>query len=123
LGRKPVAERPSSWNLRGVDLSRARPRDLRLIGVDLGCAWADVRLPEDAEHWLVEDWPAFCDRAEAAIRLLAEGDLKDVAEIWLDDERSIRGPAQSIGFVATWDLRHLGGDDLVDLVRRVVAPR
>jgi len=41
-----------------VDMTAARPRNLQLVGVDLG--QVDIRLPADADHWLVPGWPATC---------------------------------------------------------------
>ena len=116
LGMQPVSKRPDAWTLTGVDLSRARPRDLRLVGVDLGSPAVDVRLPEDAEHWSITDWFAFLHRVAAAIQQLPDGDLKTAAEVWLQYARDESAPQQVMGFVAAWDLRQLGGEPLVDLL-------
>ncbi len=58
IGSRPIAGRPHDWLLSSVDMTAARPRNLQLVGVDLG--QVDIRLPADADHWLVPGWPATC---------------------------------------------------------------
>ena len=122
IGRRPVAHRPAGWTLREVDLTAARPRDLVLIGVDLGAPEVDVRLPADDEHWHVPDWPAFLDRVATAVAGMPDGDDKMVATIWHDYARGYIGPRQREGFIATWDVRRLGDQALLDTLRACLAP-
>jgi hypothetical protein len=118
LGRHPIADRPAGWMLSGVDMSAARPRDFQLIGVDLGSGGVDIRLPDDADHWLIADWPAFLDRVERLIGNLVFGDERLTAKIWLDYARRGSGTHQRIGFVAVWDLHQLGGSALTELLHQ-----
>jgi hypothetical protein len=120
IGQRPIAERPRGWTLTGVDLTAGRPRDLQLVGVDLGTTAVDIRLPEDDAHWVVDDWPGYLNRVAATIDGLSPGDEKLTAEVWLDYARRDSGPNQLTGFVATWDLDHLGGVALTELLRRAV---
>lgn len=119
IGRRPVADRPADWTLTDVDLTRARPRGLRLIGVDLGAM--DLRLPEDDEHWRVRGWPAVLEAVEARAQR-AEDDVRLTAKVWVEQQRADLGPQQSEGFIAERDLLELGGPALAALVRDVLAP-
>jgi uncharacterized protein YjbI with pentapeptide repeats len=110
-----IRNRPANWRLERVDLRNARPRRLELTNVDLG-GGADLRLPEDADHWLVTDWPEYIDRVGKAADDLPDNDLRLVAKIWVDFEKSALGPAQVSGFVAVWDLLDLGGSELRDFL-------
>ncbi|MQA84710.1 MAG: hypothetical protein GEV03_08835 [Streptosporangiales bacterium] len=121
IGRRPIASRPSTWTLTDVDLTEARPRDLRLIGVDLGAV--DVRLPEDAEHWHIPDWHAYLRRVTSLVAALQNGETKTAAEVWLDYATKDTGPGQITGFVAAWDLTHLGGQDLLVLLDQARSSR
>jgi pentapeptide repeat protein len=118
IGRRPISDRPPSWTLTGVDFTAARPRDLQLIGVDLGTTAVDIRLPQDDAHWVIDDWRAYLHRVAETIDGLVPGDEKLSAEIWLDHARKDSGPDQLTGFVAAWDLDHLGGAALTELLRR-----
>jgi len=118
LGRRPIDDHPADWTLTSVDLSAARPRDLQLIGVDLGVPGVDIRLPDDQEHWVIHDWPAFLHRAAALVDQLPPGDDQITASIWLDYARRDSGARQRTGFVAVWDLNHLGGPALTTLLQQ-----
>ena len=117
LGRRPIADRPAGWTLREVDLTAARPRDLSLIGVDLGAPEVDLRLPTGDEHWRITDWPAFLDRVAAAVAELPDGDDRMVATIWHEHASRNTGPRQTEGFIATWDVLRLGDQPLLDTLR------
>ncbi|WP_456786061.1 hypothetical protein [Cellulomonas sp. P5_C5] len=121
LGARPDAERPPGWTLREVDLTSARPRELVLIGVDLGSPEVDVRLPSGDEHWHVEDWPAFLDRVATVVAAMPDGEETAVAAVWHESASRNRGLRQSEGFIATWDVLRLGGDALLDTLRACVA--
>jgi uncharacterized protein YjbI with pentapeptide repeats len=117
IGHRPIPEHPAGWLLSGVDLTAATPRRLELIGVNLDVA--DIRLPADADHWLIPDWPDYLQRLAAAVAVLPEGMLKLTASIWLDYAIRDQSPGQTTGFIAAWDLTHLGGTELRDLLNRV----
>lgn len=117
IGRRPIAEQPPSWLLSGVDFTAATPRRLEMIGVNLGAA--GIRLPSDADHWLIPDWPDYLQRLAAAIVVLTEGTLKLTASIWLDNAIRDQSPGQRTGFIAAWDLNQLGGTELCDLLHHV----
>ncbi|MFN8074526.1 MAG: pentapeptide repeat-containing protein [Kineosporiaceae bacterium] len=120
IGARPVSDRPAGWTLTAVDLTAARPRGLRLIGVDLGTR--DVRLPEDDEHWRVPEWPAVLDAVESRALRTGDDDARLAAAVWVDRQRADLGPRQREGFVARRDLLELGGPALAALVRDVIAP-
>ena len=121
IGFRHLAERPPNWRLSGVDLTAAKPRELNLVCVDLGQSEVDIRLPEDAEHWIVRDWPDYCERVRQAILALPkDGELRMVAEIWHDQAVADSGPQQTAGFVAAWDLKSLGGQELVDFLNEAL---
>ena len=105
--------RPAGWTLSGVDLNQTRLEDLRLLAVDLGSPDVDIQLPDDEEHWLIRDWPAFLDRvAEHAL-----ADLRQVADIWVEHHRHELGPRQAWGLVSLRDARAYAGDRFVELLR------
>jgi uncharacterized protein YjbI with pentapeptide repeats len=117
IGHRPITEQPPRWLLSGVDFTAATPRRLELIGVSLDVA--DIRLPADADHWLVSGWPDYLQRLAAAVAVLREGTLKLTASIWLDYAIRDQGPGQMTGFIAAWDLTQLGGTELRDLLDNV----
>jgi len=108
IGRRPITDRPSSWTLQGVDLTAARPRDLNLIGVDIGAPTVDMRFPSDSEHWMVSDWKAFLARVAECTERLPAGRDRRASRIWLDYAQRDTGPDQTEGFVSSWDLDRLG---------------
>lgn len=113
IGALPFEERPANWQLTGVNMTAARPRELSLIGVDLGAESVDIQLPMDSEHWLIPGWSAFLDRLQLVITDLPEGgDLRLDAQIWLNHERRHCNPGQRTGFIAAWDLESFGGSEL-----------
>lgn len=73
LGGSVVGENAEGVRLRGVDLSRARIRRLRLVGVDLGHPSVDLTLPEDDGHWVVPSWPAFLTRGPQRVPTVRPG--------------------------------------------------
>ena len=115
IGHRPIPEKPPGWLLSGVDFTAATPRRLELVGVNLDVA--DIRLPSDADHWLIPDWPDYLQRLAAAVAVLPDGDLRLTASIWLDYAIRDQGPGQVTGFIAAWDLTHLGGTELRDPTR------
>lgn len=114
IGRLPVDQQPGDWRLEGVDIRKAKPRNVVLHGVNLGVV--DVRLPSDDRHWVIPDWPGYLDRVAAAAHATEPGVLRDVAQIWVDYSRRDRGPNQTVGFVAVYDIAELGGNELVGLL-------
>lgn len=116
LGGDPVGDGPGAAHLVGVDMTAAKPRGLRLVGVDLGHPSVSLALPSDADHWHVADWPGFLARVAGHLGTIADDDLRVTAEVWLGRARADSGPRQSIGFLARWDLKDLGGPALVELL-------
>jgi uncharacterized protein YjbI with pentapeptide repeats len=106
-------QRPPNWQLSGVDFTEAKPRAVAFTGVNLGQPDVDIRLPEDADHWLIPDWPGFLKRVGLAVQRLPEGELKMAAEIWHEEAEDDSGPYQTTGFITTSDLNDIGGHDLV----------
>jgi len=117
IGHRPISEQPPSWLLSGVDFTAATPRRLELIGVNLDAP--GIRLPSDADHWLIPDWSEYLQRLAAAIAVLPDGTLKLTASIWLDYAIKDQSPGQTVGFIAARDLNQLGGTELHDLLNHV----
>jgi uncharacterized protein YjbI with pentapeptide repeats len=112
-GGLPDERRPPVQMLRQVDLSEAKPRELSLVGINLGTPEVDIRLPDDEEHWLIRDWPAFLDRVTAA----APDDLRRDVELWVGFQRQRLGPHQAWGFTTLRDSLKYGGQPFADLLR------
>lgn len=112
IGDLHADQRPRVWTLREVDLSEARIRELSLIGVNLGTSDVDIRLPDDEEHWLIRDWPAFLDRVASN----APADLRQAADTWIEHHRHEFGPHQIWGFATLWDSRKYAGDPFAELL-------
>ena len=113
IGDLHADQRPPVWTLREVDLSEAKPQELTLIAVNLGTPEVDVRLPDDEEHWLIRDWPAFLDRVASS----APDDLRRAAEIWVDHHRHELGPTQAWGFTTLRDSLKYAGEPFAELLR------
>lgn len=112
-GGLPAEARPPVQMLREVDLSEAKPRELSLVGINLGTPEVDIRLPDDEEHWLIHDWLAFLDRVVAA----APDELRREVDIWVDYQRQRLGPHQAWGFTTLRDSLNYGGQPFADLLR------
>jgi uncharacterized protein YjbI with pentapeptide repeats len=117
IGHMPIPEQPPGWLLSEVDFTAATLRDLELVGVSLPSA--DIRLPNDADHWPIPDWPDYLQRLASAVAQLPECDLKLAASVWLDVAIRDLGAGQTAGFIAAWDLTHLGGNELRDLLGQI----
>jgi uncharacterized protein YjbI with pentapeptide repeats len=116
IGKRPIQNQPRGWRLERVDLAHAKPRNIELIGVNLGSRDVDLRLPQDDDHWRVDDWRDFLDRVGRAVAEVDDVGLQRTGRIWHDYAVKDSGPSQSVGFVVVWDLRNLGGEALVDLL-------
>lgn len=112
IGDLHADRRPNTWLLKDVDLTRARPRVLSLIGVNLGQADVDIRLPDDDEHWLIHDWPQFLARVAAT----APDELRGDADIWVEHERHHLGPHQTAGFTTRRDAIEYAGEQFAALL-------
>jgi uncharacterized protein YjbI with pentapeptide repeats len=113
IGDLHADQRPPVWPLIDVDLREATIRDLSLVGVNLGTPEVDIKLPDDADHWLIRDWPAFLGR----IASRAPFDLRQSADVWVDHHRRALGPQQSWGFTTLRDAREYAGEPFADLLR------
>lgn len=116
LGKLPVLDAPAAWRLSELDMSQARLRGVEFQGVNLGAGDISITLPQDAEHWWLEDWQRFLERVADGIHALPEGDERVTAQIWIDYAKKWSGPQQVAGFIATWDVTRLGGQTLLDLL-------
>lgn len=110
IGDLHAAQRPTAWKLVEVDLREAKLRDLSLLGVNLGTPEVDIRLPDDEEHWLIRDWPAFLER----VATNAPSDLRQATNIWVDHNRRALGPRQTWGFTNIRDAREYAGEPFVE---------
>lgn len=114
IGDLHAGEPPPHWTAREVDLSQAKPHGLQLIGVDLGTPQVDIRLPDDEEHWLIRDWPAFLDRVTAN----APPALRLDTDIWVEHQRRALGPHQTWGFATLRAAREYAGEPFADLLQK-----
>lgn len=105
-------QRPPRWTFTDVDFTAAKPRSLALVAVDLGAPDVDIRLPDDADHWVIRDWLPFLDRVEAR----TPPELHTSATIWVNDERHRLGPHQSWGFVSRAEALDYAGEGFVELL-------
>jgi hypothetical protein len=100
---------------KGVDLRKAKLKFVEFRGLDM----AEVRWPEDEDHFVVEDYPATLDRLLATWR--ARSDLASrrlaasfgVVRKWV-------GPKQRVGVVSKADLIEVGGEEAVADFLRVI---
>lgn len=121
LGRGPTGSDWDDTRLRGIDLSAARLRDVRFLGVDLGQPEVDIRFPDGDEHWWIDGWPGFLGQVRSRLDGVTDDELRLVAGIWVDRAQAERGPRQTAGVVVRHDLTALGGEGLVGLLDDVRA--
>ena len=99
--------------MRGVDLRRARLRNVEFRGLDM----SDVRWPESDDHILVDEYSATLDRALAALKGRTDMASKRLVAV-LGMKRKWVGAHQKRGVLSRPDLLEAGGPAAVaELVR------
>ena len=98
-----------------VDFTRARLRDVGFRGLRLD----RVRLPNDAEHWLIQDYPKVLDQLIETLQPDPDpGSRKLVA--YLKILRKWSPPDQAQGVINLIDLTDVVGAEVVDRVRQLL---
>ncbi|HWL86727.1 MAG TPA: pentapeptide repeat-containing protein, partial [Polyangiaceae bacterium] len=94
--------------MNGVDLRRTKLVHVEFRGLDMN----SVAWPEDAEHVVLDDYPATLDRWLTALKARTDLPSKQLAVI-LGMKRKWAGPNQHRGVVSYAELRDIGGEPVV----------
>ena len=92
--------------LERIDFSRARSRSVEFRGLDLD----DVRLPNDDEHIILNDYPRTLDELLAALQYENFAGSRGL-RAYLGCYRKWVGPAQKIGVLNKRDLLEIAGKE------------